>query len=189
MDFYKEYPIRCKTCGAQLACFAADYELSLERGESIENALNDLNIDDYCCRQSMMNPPIVTYNMENREVIEGFKSVEAVDETEIQKESTSEPMFSSCIGQTGLTSVPRLLFRREENPFIKNHPKIPELGLDATSISTSIPIDLPPSDKFILPTIVGTPTINPNILVAPVNVYVGAQKTAEVLNGRTYFAR
>lgn len=98
MEFYKEYPIRCKTCGEQLACYAEEYEQLLESGYSIEDALNELGITDYCSRIGMMNPPIVTFNMENREVIEGFKNVDAADEDTSQKESTSHPVFTACIG-------------------------------------------------------------------------------------------
>lgn len=98
MDTYKEYVIRCKTCNEQIACFASDYEALLSAGASVEEALNELGIMEYCSRIAMMNPTIVAFNMENRAVIEGFKSVDAVLDTDSQEESTSQPIFSACLG-------------------------------------------------------------------------------------------
>ena len=46
----------------------------------------------------MTNPTIVTFNMENREVIEGFKSVDASDESDVQSENAGRPVFNSCMG-------------------------------------------------------------------------------------------
>lgn len=106
METYKEYPIRCKTCNEQLACHANDYEALLDSGVTVEEALNQLGIDDYCSRISMMTPTIVPFNMENREVIEGFKSVDAAKEVDAQNESISRPVFNPCMGlQPGLPQV------------------------------------------------------------------------------------
>ena len=102
MDTYKEYVIRCKTCNEPLACYGADYQALLDAGSTVEDALNELGIIDYCSRNAMMNPTIVAFNMENRAVIEGFKSVDAVTEDETQEESTSQPIFSSCLGAGNL---------------------------------------------------------------------------------------
>ena len=97
METYKEYPIRCKTCNEPIACFSYDYEALLNAGFSIEEALDELGITDYCSRQAMLNPTIVPFNMENREVIEGFKSVDAANDADAQNESTSDPIFSQCM--------------------------------------------------------------------------------------------
>lgn len=98
MEYYKEYPIRCKTCNEQLSCFAADYESFLEGGLSEEDALNAVGIVNPCSRIAMTNPTIVTFNMENREVIEGFKSVAAAEEADVQSEHIGQPIFNSCMG-------------------------------------------------------------------------------------------
>ena len=98
METYKEYPVRCKTCNEPLACFARDYETLLAARYSIEDSLNELKIMEYCSRIAMMNPTIVAFNMENREVIEGFKSVDTATEADAQHESTSHPVFNACIG-------------------------------------------------------------------------------------------
>ena len=98
METYEEYPIRCKTCNEQIACFAADYEVLLEAGSSPEEALNQLGITDYCSRMAFLAPTFVAFNMENREVIEGFKSVEAATEADAHHESIARPSFSPCLG-------------------------------------------------------------------------------------------
>ncbi|CAH6418988.1 Hypothetical protein HVR_LOCUS174 [uncultured virus] len=98
MEYYKEYSIRCKTTNDQIACFAPTYEGLLASGLSEEEALNELGITTWCCRIAMLNPTIVMFNMENREVIEGFKSVEAADEPDPYNENNSRPVFSSCLG-------------------------------------------------------------------------------------------
>lgn len=98
MEYYKEYPIRCKTCNEQLSCFASAYEDYLASGLSEEEALNAIGITDPCSRIAMTNPTIVTFNMENREVIEGFKSVDAADEADVRTGNTGRPVFNSCMG-------------------------------------------------------------------------------------------
>lgn len=98
MDTYKECVIRCKSSNDQIACYAKTYEDLLSAGTSVEEALNLLGIMNPCCRIAMMNPTIVAFNMENREVIEGFKSVEAANEDDAQNESMSRPIFSRCMG-------------------------------------------------------------------------------------------
>lgn len=97
METYKEYPIRCKTCNEQISCFSSDYESLLNSGLTIEEALNQLGIMDECSRIAMMNPTIVLFDMENREVIEGFKRVDSVMDTDISQASTSRPIFGPCL--------------------------------------------------------------------------------------------
>jgi DNA-directed RNA polymerase subunit N (RpoN/RPB10) len=129
MDTYKEYVIRCKTCNEQIACFASDYEALLSAGASVEEALNELGIMEYCSRIAMMNPTIVAFNMENRAVIEGFKSVDAVLDTDAQEESTSQPIFSACLGAGTLNpainplAAPQLL--QNTMPGIRTQPNAP----------------------------------------------------------------
>lgn len=119
METYEEYPVRCKTCNEQLACFSSDYNALLQAGLTQEEALNQLNIMNYCSRIAMMNPTIVAFNMENREVIEGFKNVDAATEEDAQRESTSRPVFSSCIG---LQAGPPLLGEQMVPPRVQALP-------------------------------------------------------------------
>lgn len=97
MEYYKEYPIRCKTCNEQLACFAKDYEEYIQAGHTPQEALDELGIELRCSRIAMVSPTIVCFNMENREVIEGFKSVDAAEQANIFFENSSQPVFSSCL--------------------------------------------------------------------------------------------
>lgn len=105
METYEEYPIRCKTCNEQIACFAPDFKALLEAGFSAEDALNDLGIMMPCSRTAMIEPTFVAFNMENREVIEGFKSVDAATEADAQRESIARPIFSPCLGATTIAGV------------------------------------------------------------------------------------
>lgn len=128
MQTYKEYPIRCKTCGEQIAAFAPQYEEllrvivqedriaqmeALEGAEQptigtlnhplnelniAEKALNRLGITEWCSRSAMLNPTFVRFNMENRAVIEGIENVDAAVEADAQKESEIQPIFASCKG-------------------------------------------------------------------------------------------
>jgi len=190
MDSYREYLIRCYTCGSQIACFSKMFEL-LSQNDTIENALKNTGINNYCCRSLMMNPTIVTFNMENRELIEGFKNIEDVDEADSKNESTSNPIFSYCLNQGTATrsSIPmRSIIEFEETD---THPVIPDLEMSSTKEENleRIPLNPMMSDKFEEPILVGFPTINHNILKELDKVYVGAKKYSQILNGRTYFAR
>lgn len=108
MESYREYPIRCKTCNEQIACFSYLYEDLLSTGRSVEEALNDLGIMACCSRIAMLNPTIVSFNMENREVIEGFRTAQSTDEPDPYAESTSRPVFAACMNITPALA-PRLL--------------------------------------------------------------------------------
>jgi len=109
METYKEYPIRCKTCNEQIACFAEEYENLVDSGLTIEETLNTMDIMHPCSRQAFMNPVTVNFNMENREVIEGFKTVDTVTDEDIQKESTSRPVFTACLGDPLVTKAPLII--------------------------------------------------------------------------------
>jgi DNA-directed RNA polymerase subunit N (RpoN/RPB10) len=110
MESYREYPIRCKSCGEQIACYAPDFEQAIEEGFTPEEALNQLGITDYCSRIAMLNPVIVAFNMENRQVIEGFKSIDAAQEEDIQSGYASQPIFSACM--TPESDIPHWPHRR-----------------------------------------------------------------------------
>ncbi len=96
-DSYKEYPIRCKTCNEQIACFAEDYLNYLATGLSVEEALNALDIMNPCSRIAMMNPTTVPFNMENRLVIEGFSDVTTVGDEELELPAPAKTLkFELC---------------------------------------------------------------------------------------------
>lgn len=96
MESYKEYAIRCKTCNEPIAYLAPTYEELLASGVSTEEALNFIGLTEWCSRIAMLTPTIVTFNMENRQVIEGFKTVDAVDGPDNYYENPSSPVFTQC---------------------------------------------------------------------------------------------
>lgn len=75
--YYKEHPIRCKTCFEPIASRTFEFELLLNNGMTVEEALNAMDIMEPCSRIAMMNPTFVFYNLEHRGVVEGTTSVEA----------------------------------------------------------------------------------------------------------------
>lgn len=109
MESYKEYPIRCKTCNEQIACFASLYENHINSGATIEDTLNMMDIMNPCSRQAFMNPSTVNFNMENRKIIEGFETVETATDEDALKESTSQPIFIPCLGGAVQTKAPLVL--------------------------------------------------------------------------------
>jgi len=260
MEYYNEYPVRCRTSNDPLSCYSSDYEAYLNAGFSIEDALNSLGIMNPCCRMAMANPTIVAFNMENREVIEGFKSVDAAEESEAQTESTSQPIFNSCMGvvapiqntkpvgalpsfltahmtrvpanapgtqfrapiqstipgvQAGLPilqpvipGVQTITLMQPVIPVSQPVPKITEgeppailsptlfqpiiEGIDMNNkvpVGVGIPVNFPDTNKFEEPTLVGVPTINHDPSMPQPTIFVGHDKSARVLNGRTFIAR
>jgi DNA-directed RNA polymerase subunit N (RpoN/RPB10) len=214
MDTYREYPIRCKTCNDQLACFSEDYETLLENDLSIEEALNQLGIMDYCCRISMMTPTIVPFNMENREVIEGFKTVGAANELEAQTQSLSRPIFTHCLNLG--PNLPTVIATKTTNPYLNNITEsntplqkdiqyqnestktpfqsvlLPDLNSEIGPIGIGIPIKEDAninSTEFKEPILVGVPTINLDRRQKLPTVYVGSGRYIEIMNGRTYLAQ
>lgn len=186
MDSYREYPVRCPTCGGQLACFSKLFETLIEN-DTIENALNLLGIDDYCCRMLMINPVIVFFNMENRELIEGFKGIDQVNDDDSQKESTSIPIYTPCLSEETKPSISLTLLSKPNLSIA--HPIIPDIGMKSSSMGEPISLEEKLPENFVEPELVGVPTINRNILKELDKIYVGAKKKTQVLNGRTYLAR
>ena len=101
MKSYREYVVRCKTCNEQIACHSEAYESLLANDMTVEEALNSLDIMLPCSRAWMMNPNYVTFNMENRDVVEGIRSVFSVEDDFVVEQrntpSISDPIFASCL--------------------------------------------------------------------------------------------
>ena len=91
---YEEYFIRCPETQELVACRIEEFKSLLET-MSAENALNQMDVPLYA-RDRFLHPNYVRFNMENREVIEGLKSVDAADIVPSQKRSRSPPVFSGC---------------------------------------------------------------------------------------------
>lgn len=172
MQSYKEYPIRCKTCGEPIAPFAGQYEALLENiveedriaqieavdGPLVgtltqplneiniaEKALNRLGITEWCSRIAMMNPTIVTFNMENRAVIEGTENIDAANDADAEVESEFQPIFASCKG-------PRTAFQITQNQPVE---PIRQLALSAATPAALQVTSAVPSTTGVSPLITG----------------------------------
>ncbi len=214
MEWYREYPIRCKTCNEPLAVHSPHYEALISQNYSQREALDFLGITLYCSRIAMMNPTIVMFDMENRAVIEGYEDVDA--------SGSEDPkmVFGQCIGDPKqVQEAPMLLgFRSTKkatvpkpSPKTKQSPKTAEeakqpmksfLGTTRKPIKNEeiiLPDLIPNENEYISitapiiektePVLVGVPVINHDPTVPAVLLNVGAGKQIRILNGRTYLAR
>ena len=175
MDHYPEYNIRCMTCGANIASKSYEFKTLLNQGDSVENALNQMNIMRYCCRKSFMSPTIVFMNMENRPLIEGLKTIDQVSGPDSTTVHAVKSVFSACIDPKqpingGVTITP------SQNP----------VGPKGTGINVGQAFDL---SSFELPTTITFPTINRDNSRPMEMMYVGADKESAILDGRTYLAK
>jgi DNA-directed RNA polymerase subunit N (RpoN/RPB10) len=186
METYKEYVIRCKSCNEQLACYASEYEALLNGNYSVEDTLNILGIINPCSRIAMMNPTIVSFNMENREVIEGFRTVDSVDDADPIIENTGHPIFSNCmminspIQQHAIKQPsPAPIIQGVNIPTnIRTYPNVPMLNvIPKTNVST---LNIIPSSNLTnLQTIVlahppirREPLVRPikELIISPINI-------------------
>lgn len=219
MRSYREYVVRCKTCNTPLAHLAQTYEDLLASGLTIEQALNNLGLDMPHCRAAMMNPTYVNFNMENRDVVEGVRTAESVEEDFLQRdpstEGTGNPIFVSCLPPNvnnlptlQPTTSPRTLGIQTVTTLPIRSPTrsvgtaqvqptqviAPIIAMDLSALNQPLGAGIPVQQlevdtEFKEPTIPGVPTINHNPKLAPVYVDVGAGKKCVVLNGRTYLAQ
>lgn len=208
MATYDEYPIRCKTCNEQIACHADAYLGLLQSNLSKEEALNQLGIMAPCSRIAMTHPTTVFFDMENRQVIEGFIDVVDAKEETAKNESHINPVFSKCIGAgnlaptTGLqVGQPKIIgitpvaapVARPTTLQIVPPTKTNVLALkpvQPTAEQVGIPIKEAPLGvqmPFIEPSQVSFPTINSQH--EGMKVYIGANKYTIVLDGRTFLCR
>ena len=204
MDSYREYLIRCKTCNSQIACFSAQYEQYLSTGLSIEESLNGMGIKNYCCRIAFMNPTIITFDMENRSLIEGLITIDAATGPDSRTTGSSQTVFGAPMG-TGVVLPQPTIGRNPALPItlgtmvqpviganVVAPQSVPRLALLPLQSDQAVPIpkleDAQAADTFVEPTVPGIPVIN--VSTAPVmTIPVGASKQVTVLNGRTYLAR
>ena len=179
MFSYDQYNIRCKTCNEPIAQLANTFLSYVDSGMTQEDALNEMRITEPCSRSEFQCPTKIYFNMENRDVIEGMLKVEVVSPFDISTVSRSQYSFASCMPTTdkGIALVA---------------PSIDQQGFresDKDLLGGGIPLDIPQQTKFIYPTVPGTPTINESDFGVRSKVYVGANRSIQVLNGRTYIAR
>jgi DNA-directed RNA polymerase subunit N (RpoN/RPB10) len=204
MDSYREYLIRCKTCNSQIACFATQYEDLLSTKLSIEDSLNQMGIRNYCCRIAFMNPTIVTFDMENRALIEGLITIDAAIGPDSRTTGSSQTVFGGPMG-TGIVLPQPTIGRNPALPItlgtmvqpviganVMAPQSVPRLALLPLQSDQAVPIpkleEAQTPDTFVEPNVPGIPVIN--VSTAPImTMPVGANKQVTVLNGRTYLAR
>lgn len=184
MRTYKEYPIRCKDCNEQIACFSKRYEQLVRKyttsagvngSFAIEKALNEMKIMEPCSRMSFMNPTTVFFNVEDRGLIEGTKDVDIL----IPSQKKLLPKVNL---KANLLEYDKVIGSSTENrlkPFSEEELQQREEEETGDALLT----------EFIYPTIVGIPTINPIFGVENDFVSAGTNNRVRVLNGRTYLAR
>ena len=185
MDQYKEYPIRCKTCNYPIAVWSKQYE-QLIQYSSTEDALNELGLNNFCCRISMLAPPIITFNMENRKAIEGLQLVENVDSYDNNPITKSKPLFKNCIGESvkpsNLSEFTKLKSVKTQQKLLPDNNPI-KLPNESSFINTE------PNIPIVEPVTPGIPTINKNSRLDINYEDVGNGVRVEILSGRTYLAR
>lgn len=167
MDAYNEYMVKCWTCNDLLSCFAADYEAMVANGTTTEEALNNLGLTEPCCRALMLNPVVVTFNMENREVINGLKSVDAADYPDARPVKGSNPIFTHC----------RQVSYRDETVAVQqdaeaNQKLLNLAALAAPTRQQAQPIVVQPTLKVATPPVgvIPAPTVAPKVAVPPVGI-------------------
>lgn len=176
MEYYLEYPVRCKTCNNQIACFSSEYAALLTAAYTIQQALDELGFTNYCCRIYMKDPIAVPFNMENREAIEGLKKVEAVEDFGTSQLEDTSNDFSACLQTPAAKETKKGLA-----PLASRLP--------AAALGEGINLDEGEDVPFEVPTTIGIPTINKRRSQRLETKSVGAGKLCKILNGRTFLAR
>ena len=141
---YEEYFIRCPETQELVACRIEEFKSLLET-MSAENALNQMDVPLYA-RDRFLHPNYVRFNMENREVIEGLKSVDAADIVPSQKRSRSPPVFSGCYDENVVLESKQLSDESEtQAPLSRVGVPLPllektTLPLNSTAVTENIPV-------------------------------------------------
>jgi hypothetical protein len=128
--YRKEYPIKCKSCNEQLACYSEKYEILAKEYRS-EQALNMLNIMEPCSRYNMMNPTMILNIKENRNLIEGLEDIDVIDKF------SGELSFRTCeynAGNSDYTKIKKKLEIKSEKDLV------PEKKLLSMNITRKQPV-------------------------------------------------
>lgn len=193
MNFYYQYAVRCPTCNELIACVSPYFINLVENGSTTEEALNEIGLEKWCCRMTMLNPSPMFFNMEVLDVVEGFVSVESnenaniirpqqiISQSEVSSESLEEEedLDFLLLGQ----KAPRKKATTKAQAF-----SVEEQVYDNIyeGISLSMPLE---KSEFETPTIVGISTINNDKNDDLEIIPVGDRKTTVILKGRTFLAR
>jgi DNA-directed RNA polymerase subunit N (RpoN/RPB10) len=189
-DYYYEYPIRCKTCNSEIGSKSIIYNQRLEDGMAKEDIFNMLSLDKWCCRHALMFPTTIWFNIEKREIIEGYKSVDSVTLSDLTyvKNSSLVPSFGKKCGEKDIkkSSIYDDSESDEEpeesiNVFAN---KYPEEDIDVEEE------DAEKKSSYYIPYKAGDTVINTDTSVISEQLMdVGIGKKVVVLTGRTFLAR
>jgi DNA-directed RNA polymerase subunit N (RpoN/RPB10) len=181
MEYYKEYSIRCKSCNEQIACFVPDFESLKSTGMTEEEALNEIGITETCSRIAFIHPTYVFHNMENRELIEGFKTVDNIETSNPNNSSFLQPYFNPCLDDSKININEKI----EENTTFS---LVKSLKSKIKPLIENRELVEDKNETFKYPTLVGFSEINYNPLIGDEFMDVGSMKKSKIINGRTYYA-
>jgi DNA-directed RNA polymerase subunit N (RpoN/RPB10) len=195
MDYYFEYPMRCKSCSRPLAHLVEQYEL-IANTESRVEALDALGLTRYCCRAAIMGPSRIYFNQEDRNVIEGEKNASAQPLLELvlpdlpPVRPRSPPPAIKRVGKHSRSTQPILAALTRPSVAPRTVAK-PVLAPTVIPITTPVVlVDLPP--ELFQPPPANLSSINrpsPGLGVVPVTQALTKTLSVEVLTGRTYLCR
>ena len=192
MDYYYEYPIRCKTCNEQIACYSEDFKNYLEATNNVELALDYVGITNWCSRIAMITPIKIKYNLENRALVLGLTTVET---DEIPNEENIKFIFNNQEEEEKEESFDLPIFNinniRKNNKEINiNNTNSKKEEKILNTINTEpINLDNDKNNLFIEPEEVNIPKINDNSIKNENFVFIGNGNYTIILKGRTYLAR
>lgn len=176
MDYYYEYPIRCFKCGYIIDGYSQDYETLVLKGYERKEAFEELGISAKmaCCRESMMNPVKVYFNMQVDVVVHGIVEAEYNVDNSIKPDDYIS-RFGSCLDTMTGSKV-------KYNTIEIKHVEVENLFDEPDEF-----LPLTESEGSIEPTEPGMPVINSTTRINK-KIKVGAGKSTIKLNGRTYMA-
>src|SRR5690606_8519266 len=97
MNYYNDYPTRCKSCNEPIASKKYEFEQLVYSGVSPEDALNQIGIFNDCSRIAMLNPVKIYFNEEHKQVVEGFVSVNQAKPENANMTNKSKPIYRACL--------------------------------------------------------------------------------------------
>jgi DNA-directed RNA polymerase subunit N (RpoN/RPB10) len=171
---YRQWPIKCQTCGRLVDCYSNEYCQLLESGSTVKQALDEMKIMMICCRKSFMCPTSVMFDCQNLQVVEGI--VKASDANFMTRHYTfGNPVF----GATTSTDKPDLFTLKDGT--IKKSQDTKILKGDAIEVPTALNTDV----DFVQPLYSCVPVINSSFDNLN-SLVVGNSKRTAILQGRTY---
>jgi DNA-directed RNA polymerase subunit N (RpoN/RPB10) len=209
MRSYRNYPIKCKTCGEPIAALAQQYESMVTQGLSIEEALNTLGIMNPCTRINMMDSPTLQFDLQDNQVVEGLKDVQSKEVYNYDRDAkitVSECLnrymketMEQTIGNQGVEA--EISVRRQVRPAMLTRGQIPtravkeqeeraklekleKLALTAEELGEAIPLT-----EEVEPTVIGVPVIAKVDTVYQPDMVVGPNLSVKVLAGRIFLCR